>query len=72
MLVNGLNRLGGQLQRNPLVLFGNEKALFLQVRVEPALGLIVRVGDVIPNLRPFSGDLTNSSHNAALLIEVPF
>ena len=63
MPVDGLDRLGRKLKRDPLVLFRNEKALFLKVRVEPTLRLIIRVGYIVTRLRSLSGYLTNSRHN---------
>ena len=62
MLVDGLDRLGRHLQRDPLVFFRNEKALFLKIWVESTLRLVVRVRNIVTYLRSFSGYLTNSCH----------
>ena len=66
MLVDGLDCLCRQFQGYPLVFLRNKKALFLKIRIKPALGLVIRVGNVVSYLGPLSGYLTNSRHNSAL------
>ena len=63
VLVDGTDGLGRHFQRDPLVLFGQEKALGLKVRKEPAFRLDIRVGDLVPGDRPLSRNLTYSSHD---------
>jgi len=62
MLVDGLDCFGRHFQGYPTILLRNEKALFLQIREESALSFIVRVRNIVPHLRSFSGDFTNSGH----------
>ena len=62
-LVDGADGLGGNLQRDPLVLFGQEKALGLEVGQEPALRLDVRVRHLVAGDRTLSRNLTYSSHD---------
>src|SRR5690606_18910173 len=57
--------------RDPLVFLRNIKALLLQVRVKLALRLVIRVGNVVPNLRSLAGYLTNSCHSSVVLVR-PF
>src|SRR6266852_8857608 len=54
----------GQPQIDPAVLALDPKATALQVRQEPALGLVVGMGNVVPNHRGFARDLTDSSHRS--------
>jgi hypothetical protein len=60
----------GKAQGNPAVLGFNEDAATLQVRQEATLGLVVGMGNVVADHRPFPGDLANTCH-VVLLQEFP-
>lgn len=62
VLVDGFDGRCSHLQRNPLARRFDEEPLFLQVREEFTLGLIVSVGNIITRPRALSCDLTNSGH----------
>jgi hypothetical protein len=63
VLIDGPQSFRRDLQRDPLVFFGQKKALGLQIRQEPPLGLDIRVGNAISGDRRLSRNLTNSSHD---------
>jgi hypothetical protein len=62
VLVDGFDGRRSHLQRDPLARRFDEEPLFLQVREEFTLGLIVSVGNIITRPRALSCDLTNSGH----------
>lgn len=62
VLVDGFDGRCSHLQRNPFARRFDEEPLFLQVREEFTLGLIVSVGNIITRPRALSCDLTNSGH----------
>lgn len=68
MLVDGFDRFRGQFQRYPLIFLGDKEALFLEIWIKSALRLVVRVRNVVSNLRPLSRYLTNSRHMFSSLI----
>jgi len=47
LLVDRLDRLCRDTERDPPVFFGNVEPLFLQVRLETAFRLVVRMGNVV-------------------------
>lgn len=61
--VDGFNGRGGYFQSDPFALLGDKKALRLQVRVEPALRLVIRVGNLVSSARTLSCDFANPGHN---------
>ncbi|EEQ79235.1 hypothetical protein STAWA0001_0343 [Staphylococcus warneri L37603] len=61
--VDGLDALGGQRQRDVAAQGGDPVGLLLDVRVEPALGATVRVGDAVAESRPSPGYLAVSCHD---------
>ena len=63
VLVDGADSGGSYFQRNPGVLLGDVEALFLQVRIELALGLVVSVRNVVTNAGTLAGQITNSGHD---------
>src|ERR1700674_1012388 len=64
VLVDRAQRGISQPQVDPAVLALDPKAAALQIRQEPALGLVVGVGNVVPYHRGLARDLTNSSHRS--------
>ena len=40
----------------------NERPNRLEIRIPPAIGLIIRVAHIVPVNRAFATDITNSSH----------
>lgn len=62
-LINGTKRTCADPQSNPLTRFRHEEFLGLQVRIETALGLTVRVTDVVPGDGMFTGEVTNLGHD---------
>jgi len=69
VLVDRAQRSVGQPQVDPAVLALDPKAATLQVRQEPALGLVVGMGNVVPYHGGFASDLTNSSHRSLHALE---
>jgi hypothetical protein len=69
ILVDGTDGGGSYFQRNPSVLLRNVKALFLQVGVELALGLVVGVRHVVTHTGTLAGQITNSGHDIERLID---
>jgi hypothetical protein len=63
-LVDGADGIGGKLQRNPFVFFGQEETLHLQVGIKPALGLDIRVAYMVAGHGLSTGYLTYACHNA--------
>jgi hypothetical protein len=68
MLIDGFNCFRTQFQRDPLILLRDKETFFLKIRVKSAFGLVISVGNIVSNLRPFSSYLTNSRHNSALCL----
>ena len=66
VLVDGTDGFGRNLQRNPLVFFGKEKALFLQIRQKPAIGLDIRMRNGITGNRSLPCNLTYSRHTVVI------
>ena len=62
VFVDGFDSRCGYLQRDPFARRFNEEPLFLQVREEFTLRLIVSVRNIISRPRALSCDLTNSGH----------
>ncbi len=60
----------GQPQVDPAVLAFDPETATLQVRQEPALGLVVGVGHVVTHHRGFARYLTDSSHGSLQLVEI--
>ena len=63
LFVDGPDGLGRQLQGNPFVFFSEEETLGLEVRKEPALGLDIGVGNLVPGYRLLARHLTYSGHD---------
>src|SRR5690606_5376007 len=69
LLVDQPQRRVGDAQADPAVLALDPEAAVLKVRQEAALGLVVRVRDVVADHRRFSGDLADSGHDGLLGLE---
>src|SRR5438309_4860913 len=63
VLVDGAQTGVRQAQVHPAVFAVDPEATTLQVREEPALGLVVGVGNVVPNHGGLTCDLTYPSHS---------
>lgn len=61
--IDGTDGVSRYLQGNPFILLGQEKTFHLQIRVEPALGLNVRVANMMTGHGFFSCYLTYSCHD---------
>jgi hypothetical protein len=61
--VDGPDGFRRQLQGNPFIFFGEEEALGLEVREEPALCLDIGVGNLVPGYRLLARHLTYSGHD---------
>lgn len=63
-LVDGAQAIRRQLQRDPFVLLGEEKAFGLQIGQKPALGLDIGVRNRVASNRRFTRYLTYSCHDS--------
>src|SRR6478672_8102142 len=63
VLVDGAQASVGQAQADPAIFAVDPEPTTLQIRQEPALGLVVGVGNVVPNHGGLTCDLTNPSHS---------
>src|SRR5688572_15271828 len=68
VLVDGAQRVRGNLQLDPAVFAGDPEAALVQVRQEAAAGLVVRMRDVVAGLHALAGDLAYAGHNAPRLV----
>src|SRR5688572_10654692 len=64
VLVDGAQRVRGNLQLDPAVFAGDPEAALVQVRQEAAAGLVVGVRDVVASLHALAGNLAYAGHNA--------
>ena len=60
--VDGSQYRGRNFQGNPLIFFGNIKALFLKIGVKSPLGFVVSMRNVVSRAGSLSGNVTNSCH----------
>ena len=65
--IDGLDGFGRYLEGDPLAFFRNPEALGLKIRIEPALGLVICVGNIVSYMRTLSGNLTNPCHTTVFL-----
>ena len=68
VLVDGADGGRSHFQGHPSVLLGDVKTLFLQVRIELALGLVIGVRNVVANAGTLAGQITNTGHDIGGLI----
>src|SRR6218665_3858369 len=61
-LVDGAQRVRGNLQLDPAVLAGDPEAALVQVGQEAAAGVVVGVGDVVTRHRTLAGNLAYAGH----------
>lgn len=66
-LVNGPDTLCRQFQGNPFVFFRQEKTFCLQIGQKPALGLDVRVRNIITADGNLARNLTYACHESKIL-----
>src|SRR5438552_3298008 len=66
LLVDRADARGRQAKLHPAVFAFDPQAAVLQVGQEAALGLVVRMRDVVAHARGLTGDLTHSSHRSLL------
>src|SRR5262245_10333604 len=62
LLVDDPQTLPRNAQPHEALLGLEPETLRVQVRQEPALRLVVRVGNLVPDHRPFAGDLADPGH----------
>jgi hypothetical protein len=62
-LVDRAQALGREAHGDPFARFGDEQALALQIGLETALGLAVRVGNAVAHDGTLSGKLTDLGHD---------
>ncbi|KEQ17700.1 hypothetical protein GZ78_08380 [Endozoicomonas numazuensis] len=65
-LVDDAHAFSGYTQANETLLALYPETLVVQIRHETTLGLVVRVGNVVPGNRALAGNLTNFGHNGGL------
>src|SRR5688572_5327984 len=66
-LIDGADTLGGQFQGDPFVFFRKEKTFCLQIGQKPALGLDVRVRNIITADGNLACNLTYACHESKIL-----
>src|SRR4249919_2109878 len=64
VLVDGAQRVRGNLQLDPAVFAGDPETTLVQVGQEAAAGLVVGVRDVVTRLHALAGNLADAGHNA--------
>src|SRR5687768_5041850 len=64
LLVDGTQRRLAHPQAHPTVLVLHPETAALQIGQKPALGPVVRVGNVVPRHRPLAGYLAHPCHDA--------
>src|SRR6185436_11807435 len=62
LLVDDPQTLARNAQPHEALLGFEPEALRVQVRQEPALRFVVRVGNLVPDHRPFAGDFADPGH----------
>jgi hypothetical protein len=62
-LVDGTQSGSRHLQGHPLARFGHIEFLQLQIRIEPALGLLIGEGNAVSYDGLLSGKVTNLGHD---------
>src|SRR5688572_8177197 len=66
LLVDDPQALPRDAQPNEALLVLEPETLRVQIRQEAALRLVVRVGNLVPDHRPFAGDLADPGHGVIL------
>src|SRR6476620_8202016 len=67
VLVDGAQRMRGNLQLDPAVLAGDPETALMQVGQEATTGLVVGVRDVVAGLHALAGNLAYAGHYAPRL-----
>src|SRR5207342_3513841 len=62
VLVDGAQRVRGNLQLDPAVFAGDPEATLVQVGQEATTGLVVGMRDVVAGLHALAGDLAYAGH----------
>src|SRR6185503_14250567 len=66
LLVDDSQALTRNAQAHEALLVLEPETLRVQIRQETALRLVVRVGNLVPDHRPFAGDLADPGHGSSL------
>src|SRR5688572_3602042 len=70
VLVDGAQRLRGNLQLDPAVFAGDPEATLVQVGQEATAGLVVGMRDVVAGLHALAGDLAYAGHTHLDMVSV--